>query len=413
MQWSLQKVGEVALEVVATVAILCCFIIWIRRVRDKQALAIRVIVSLALTCLWFFPCRKLLLHGGAEAVAAICFTVAYGWIMAIVWVPPITGWVGGLFGSLFDGGAQQVEARPYYSAFRAKRTKGKYYEALAEVRKQLEKFPHDFEGHMFLAELQAENLNDLPGAEVTIHRACNHPDQSPGNISFALNKLADWHLGLTKDRDSAQKALEKIIEMLPDSEMAIRAAQRIGHLADTDRLLAAHDRERVEVKKGVRNLGLQRGEDGRLRAPQPDPEKQAAEFVAQLERHPHDTEAREKLAEIYAKHYHRLDLAMDQLEQLIQQPGHPARKVTRWLNLMADLEVLEGADMEIVRTTLQRIIDSYPDTAAAETARRRIDGLKLEARAKAKTHSVQLGEYEQDIGLKKKNAARGAGMSNS
>jgi len=403
MHWSFQKVGEAAFEVVATLAVICCFIIWIRRVRDKQALAVRVIVSLLLTALWFFPCRKLFEKGGGYSIAALCFTVAYGWLMAIVWVPAITGWVGGLFGSLFDGGTQQVEARPYYSAFRAKRTNGKYYEALAEVRKQLEKFPHDFEGHMLLAELQAENLNDLPGAEVTIHRACNHPDQSPGNISFALNKLADWHLGLTKDRDSAQRTLEKIIEMLPDTEMAIRAAQRIGHLADTDRLLAAHDRERVEVKKGVRNLGLQRGEDGRLRAPQPSPEKQAAEIVAQLERHPHDTEAREKLAELYAKHYHRLDLAMDQLEQLIQQPGHPARKVTRWLNLMADLQVFEGADMAIIRATLQRIVDAYPETAAAETAQRRIESLKLEARAKQKTRSVQLGEYEQDIGLKQKS----------
>src|SRR5579884_2640713 len=127
MHWSFQKVGEAAFEVVATLAVICCFIIWIRRVRDKQALAVRVIVSLLLTALWFFPCRKLFEKGGGYSIAALCFTVAYGWLMAIVWVPAITGWVGGLFGSLFDGGTQQVEARPYYSAFRAKRTNGKYY----------------------------------------------------------------------------------------------------------------------------------------------------------------------------------------------------------------------------------------------------------------------------------------------
>jgi tetratricopeptide (TPR) repeat protein len=401
MQWSVQKIGETALSVLAVVAIICCFVIWVRRVRDKQVLIIRAVITLVIGPLWFVPSRHLLLKGGAPAIAAVFFTVAFGWVMAIVWVPAITGWVGGLFGSLFDGGTQEVEAKPYYSAFRAKRSKGKYFEALAEVRRQLDKFPTDFEGHMLLAELQAENLNDLPGAEVTVHRSCNQSYQSPGNISYALNKLADWHLGLTKDREAAQRSLEKIIELLPGSEMALRAAQRIGHLAETDMLLAGHDRERVEVKKGVRNLGLHRGEDGRLKPPQVDLEKEAAELVEQLERHPHDSHAREKLAEIYAKHYHRLDLAMDQLEQLIQQPGHPGRKVVRWLNLMADLQVVEGGDIESVRLTLQRIIDMFPDVAAAETAQRRINSLKLEARAKEKTRAVQLGEYEQDIGLKK------------
>jgi tetratricopeptide (TPR) repeat protein len=401
MHWSLQKIGDIAISILAVIAIVWWLVIWWQRVRDRKEILIRAIISVALSTAWYFGTKPLFMKGGYAAIGALFLTVAFGWIMAIIWARALSGWVGGLFGGLFDGGSQEVEAKPFYSVFRAKRTKGKYFEALAEVRKQLEKFPADFEGHMLLAELQAENLNDLPGAEVTIHRCCNLPGQTPGNISFALNKLADWHLGLTKDREAAQRSLERIMEMLPDSDVALRAAQRIGHLADTDMLLAPHDRERVEVKKGVRNLGLHRGEDGRLKAPQVDWEKEAAEYVAQLEMHPLDAHAREKLAEIYAKHYHRLDLAMDQLEQLIQQPGHPARQVVRWLNLMADLQVVEGADMEAVRATLERIIVMYPDIAAAETARRRIDILKLEARAKEKPRAVQLGEYEQDIGLKK------------
>ncbi len=104
---------------------------------------------------------------------------------------------------------------------------------------------------------------------------------------------------------------------------------------------------------------------------------------------------------IYAGHYHRLDLAVDQLEQLVQQPNQPAKQVVHWLNLMADLQVQEGADMEQVRQTLQRIRDLYPGIAAAETARRRMDTLKLELKAKEKRQGVQLGAYEQNLGLKK------------
>ena len=41
------------------------------------------------------------------------------------------------------------------------------------------------------------------------------------------------------------------------------------------------------------------------------------------------------------------------------------------------------------------------EIAAAETARRRLDTLKLEIRGRQKNSSVQMGTYEQNIGLKK------------
>lgn len=339
-------------------------------------------------------------QGNRLGAMIVIYALVSGITLAIIWVPVITDSVSRLFGSLYDGGSQEVEPKPFFSIFRAKRNKGQYYDALAEVRRQLDKFPTDFEGHMLLAELQAENLNDLPGAEVTIQRCCSQPERTPQEISYAYNHLADWHLGMMKDRDAAQRALEKIIELLPETDMALRAAQRIGHLADADHLLAPMDRQRIEVKQGVRNLGLLRGEDGKLKPPQVDLEKEAAQYVEQLERHPLDTHAREKLSEIYAKHYHRLDLAVDQLEQLVNQPGHPAKNVARWLNLMADLQVMEGADEATVRATLQRIIDLFPDLALAQAAQRRIEMLRLEFRGKQKKSGVQLGVYEQDIGLK-------------
>ena len=136
-------------------------------------------------------------------------------------------------------------------------------------------------------------------------------------------------------------------------------------------------------------------------APAADPVGQTNEYVQHLAGHPLDTEAREKLAVLYAKHYERLDLAADQLEQLISLPGQPAKRVVHWLNLLADLQAQHSAGYETVRQTVQRIIDLSPDSPAAQMARNRLAHLKLELKGKEKSPTVRLGSYEQDIGLKR------------
>jgi tetratricopeptide (TPR) repeat protein len=338
-------------------------------------------------------------RGDASAVFAVFEGAIGGLFLAVIWTPVMTAYFGGLLGGIIDGGDEEIEGRPYYSAFHAKRGKGLFFEALAEVRRQLDKYPTDCEGQMLLASLQAENLDDLPGAEVTIQRLCNQPGHAPANIADALNQLADWHLQIGKDRDSARRALERVGELLPDSEMAMVAAQRIARLAQTDALLAPNQRTAKVMAKGVENLGLMQNQD-HLKQVETDPGVAAADYVKHLAEHPLDTHAREKLALLYARHYHRLDLALDQLEQLVQEPNFAAKQVIHWLNMMADLQVHEGADPAQVRVTLQRIVDLYPDLAAAETARRRMDTLKLEMRVNHEPQPVKLGAYEQNIGLK-------------
>ncbi|MDB6066544.1 MAG: hypothetical protein JWR26_2752 [Pedosphaera sp.] len=402
MSWSYETIRGTILLVLAIVVIALFMYTWVKRSRDPGALIARWAITLAILTLVVWSVDKLFRkEQAATSLAGLGIAITGGLVFAVLWVPPIVDFVSRKIGSLYDGGEQEVEPRPFYSIFRAKRIKGQYFEALDEVRRQLDKFPTDFEGMMLLAELQAENLNDLPGAEITVQKLCEQPGHSPVNIAYALGRIADWHLGLSKDRDAAQKSLEKIMELLPDTEMAARAAQRIAHLADASMLLAPHDRQRVSVKKGVENLGLHR-EQGKLKAPEIDQGLVAAGYVEHLEKHPLDTHAREKLAVLYANHYHRLDMALDQLEQLVQQPNNPAKMVVHWLNLMADLQVQEGADLESVRGTLKRIVDQFPDIAAAENAQRRMDTVKLELKAKEKSRAVELGSYEQNIGLKRK-----------
>jgi TolA-binding protein len=269
------------------------------------------------------------------------------------------------------------------------------------IRTQLESFPHDFRGQMLLAEMQAEDLNDMPSAQVTIQRLCQQKGHSPGAISAALMQLADWQLKHWQDRDAARESLEKIIALFPDTEFAHVAEQRISHLASNTRLIAAHDRPKIQLRAGLDDVGLHKDQAAMV-APVEDIAAKAAEYVKHLDQHPRDAEAREQLAIIYAEHYQRLDYALGELEQIIQQPGQSPKQIVRVLNLMADLQLKCSGDYEAARQTLQRIVDKYPNLGAAEAAQRRLAHLRLELRSKEKAHVVQLGTYEQDLGLKKK-----------
>jgi outer membrane protein assembly factor BamD (BamD/ComL family) len=335
---------------------------------------------------------------GAAFFGAGC-AAGLGVYFAALWRHEIAGLVARPVGALYDGGSAELDPQAYYSIAQAKRKRGHYPEAIAEIRKQLNKFPTDYTGQLMLAEIQAENLNDLPGAEVTIERFCQQPGHAPRNLAFALNTLADWHLKYALDRDAAKQDLQKIVELLPNSEFALLAEQRIGHLASTDYMLAAHDRPPVHLPQGIQNIGLLQA-SSHLAPKGNDPAQLAQEYVNHLAEHPQDTEAREKLAVIYADHFQRLDLAADQLQQLIDQPNQPAKQVAHWLNLLADLQVRHGVAYEIIAQTLSQIIERYPNQAAADMARNRLDLLKLELKAKETKQPVKLGTYEQNIGLK-------------
>ena len=162
---------------------------------------------------------------------------------------------------------------------------------------------------MLLAGIQAENLSDLPSAEITLNHFCEQPGRPPGQIAAALNQLADWQLKLAQDADSARACLEQIVARFPDSELSLLAAQRIAHLVGAEKLmLAARDRQPLAVPEGIKNFGLQ--ESSKPLAPrETDPAQLAADYAKHLEQHPLDTEIREKLAILYADHYQRLDLA--------------------------------------------------------------------------------------------------------
>lgn len=305
-------------------------------------------------------------------------------VLSFMWTPHIGEWIASPLTNLFDGGDEPPEPKPLYSIAYSKRKLNKPLEAVVEIRKQLAKFPNDFEGVTLLASIQAEDLKDLSSAEITLNHFCDSENAPPKQVAAAWTQLADWHLKLFQDADSARVALERIIEKFPDTELSLQAAQRIAHLGGTEKQLrVAQNRQPVFVPEGVKSAGL-RDSMLDLVPDETDPTKLAADFVKHLELHPGDTEAREKLAIIYARHYQRLDLAALELEQLIEQPNQPTKRVAHWLNLLADLQIHGGADYDAVRATLQIIVEKFPDLPAGEMARSRLGRLKLELKGEKK-----------------------------
>ena len=338
--------------------------------------------------------------GGYDAIQAIIVTLIGGIAMAITWRHSLIDLIANPLGSLYDGGREEVEPKPFYSIALTKRKLNRPLEAIVEIRKQLAKFPNDFEGVTLLASVQAEDMKDLPGAEITFNHFCDRSEAPPKQVAAAWTQMADWHLKLAQDVDSARAVLEKIIARFPSTAVALQAAQRIAHLDGTEKiLLASHDRQAMTMPEGVKNIGLLDSTEF-LRPAEMDPGKQAAEYVKHLEQHPLDTEVREKLAIIYARHYQRLDLAALELAQLINEPKQPAKRVAHWLNLLADLQIHGGADYDAVRETLAQIVERFPGLPVADRAQSRLNILKLELKRQDETPNKTVGVYEQNIGLK-------------
>lgn len=326
---------------------------------------------------------------------------ACGVILSIIWAPSWAGMFSRPLTAVFDGGDEEPEAKPIYSIAENKRRKGQFREAVEHIRGELAKFPNDTQGQLLLAEIHAENLNDLATAQTIVERLVNQPGHTPGQVSGALQALADWHLKHGQDPDSARQALEKIINLLPETQFSQLASQRIAHLTSVNQLLESHERPVIALPHHNKHVGLLKSAADEPKPIEKAPGTFAAEYVAHLEKHPRDSEAREKLAVIYAEHYQRIDLAKDQLEQMIVETAQPAKQIARWLNLLADLQMKFANDLSGAQESLHRIQELLPRTAYAEQAQTRLALLKLETKGNEKSQTLKLGSYEKDLGLKK------------
>jgi len=368
---------------------------WLRKSVAPSKLVFKWIISAGLI-FWLvrivpkFPDSMLLL-----------VSVPFGVALGLMWAPSFATALAGLITNSIDGGDVPQDAQPFYSAAETKRRNGHVPEAIALVRKELEKFPGDFAGVMLLATILVEDMNDLPGAQIALERWMAGPAATPQGKASALTAMADWHLQFAQDPEAARVALERIVQELPNTPVAHQAAQRLAHLPTVEHLMAARTGAPVNLRPGEKDIGLRKDYTGPAAPASPDLGALADEYVTQLEKYPADTATREKLAVLYAEHYHRLDLAADQLEQLIGFPNETPRHAVEWLNLLADLQIRCGKDLAGAEATLRRIIEQFPNPALAEPAIARLASLQGEMRGGHAAQVKTMGVYEKDLGLKK------------
>lgn len=322
---------------------------------------------------------------------------ACGVLLGVIWAPELGEFVSRPLESLFFGGESSDE-KALYAIAQAHCKRGRYREAIAEVKTQLASFPQDAEGQLLLARIHAEHLGDLSAAEEAIMGMLSQEGHSPQVMAYALNQLADWRLHLGNDLEGARQALARIQELFPGTELAYQASQRNAHL-DPQQLQQLEPTKTYSVPHTEEYIGLRDDFTG-LKPVEKSPLEAASELVQRLTLYPSDNEAREQLAIVYARQLQRMDLAVEQIEQLLAQPGVPLRRLAHWHNLLADLQIQCAGNLEAARQALRRLIDSFPRSVEAEKARNRAKFLALELKGQQKSQAIKLGSYEKNMGLK-------------
>jgi tetratricopeptide (TPR) repeat protein len=378
--------------VVAAIAVFGWLIVSaVRHSEDPGKLISRMVASLVVV-----PILLLGFKSNSPLFLFLCFLLS-GAIMACFWTSYITAAIAKPFSNLYSGGDIAAERRPFYSMAEGKRNTGRYLEAIAEIRAELAKFPNDFKGQMMLAEIQAENLKEVGAAQETLQAMLAQPGHEPKNVAYAMNRLADWHLKIDKDVEAAKEAVQWILQMFPDTEAAYQATQRLAHM---DKLVSGGgEAQRFVVKEQTQHIALENGFDGIKPAPE-DFQAAAAALLNRLEAQPDDNETREQLAVLYARQFHRMDMATELIEQMLAQSGVPTRHRVHWLNLLADLQITVAADAVAARKALQRIIDTCPGTVDVEKATQRMLFIERDIKNQKAGTTFQMGEYDQNIGLK-------------
>lgn len=355
------------LEWIAGLAALGWFIWW--RLREDEQGGIGFVVKCVSSAfvLWIFFRYGVasFREGGLTAVVGLGAGMSSALALGMIWRAELMGVVTGFFGSFYEDNTP-VEPKPYYAQAEAKRMAGDIPGAIAAVRGELEKFPQDFDGRMRLASLLAEDAEDLPGALAVIEDALQLPALSTGQTAYALNTAADWHLKYARNPETARQCVERIAALLPGTDAALHAQQRLANLATPEMLAREDNRQPIAIPEFGRKLGLKRRKP--VAPEKPDINAEERRLRDRLARNPNDWVAREELARLYVEQFEFFERGLQELEVLITTPGQPKQEIVRWLHQKADWQVKYFNDVEAGRATLRRIQELYPNSAFAERA---------------------------------------------
>ncbi len=340
----------------------------------------------AVTFAWF-----LALIGGREDIRTDLLGSCFVWSILMgpfaLLIVAVGGWLAtGLAATLWllpiANAAVPLVARkkasPAYSRAIGRMKMGKFEDAEWEVLHELEKCEDDFDGWMMLAELYANHFGDLAGAERTIQDVCNSPNATPGQISVALHRLADWHLKLAEDPVAARRALEAICQEMPGTHLATMARHRINQLPATRQELRQQGKGRRIHLPALQDELQENAAAPESEASREQAAAQANQYVEKLKQDPDNVAAREELARLFAERLNRAELAIDQIELLLDMPGQTAQQAAAWLSLQAAWQLRYLHDQEAARKTLERLVFEHPQSAEAFAAQRRLKLMDVE-----------------------------------
>jgi hypothetical protein len=322
-----------------------------------------------------------------KGLCLACFVALVVPALVIVWFGgwPLLGLAGiALLAPMAGYGAGVLRTRqmpPIYARAIARMKFGKYTEAEWEIIRELEKCEDDFDGWMMLADLYANQFNDLAEAEQSILEICNQPKTTPSQLAVALHRLANWHLHRAGDPAAARRTLQMICDRLPGTHLAHMAQLRINQLPAS----AAELRQQQSAAL-IPLPALSDAIDEAPPAPETGKERhQAAEAanacVEILKHDPNNVPARERLARLFAERLDQPDRGIEQVTLLLDLPDQPDARRAEWLGLIAAWHIRYRHDSAAGRKALERLLREFPQSPQAFAARRRLQLLDADSPA--------------------------------
>lgn len=276
---------------------------------------------------------------------------------------------------------QRPKRKPLYSRAIARMKMGDYSDAEQEILRQLERAENDFNGWMLLAELHATRFKELHEAEKIILDLCVHPDTTPGQTSEALQKLADWQIVVAADPEAAARTLQLLCDRLPGTHLAAMAAARKAQLPTNQEYHELRHPKPIPVPQ----LPSIMNPESALHAEKlqtRDAVTQVNELTEKLTKNPDSISDRERLARLLAEPLGKAELAIEQLELLLDLNNQPGVKRAEWLTLIASWQLQLLQDDTAAGETLRKIIAEFPNSPQAFTAQRRLSLMKAENTAR-------------------------------
>ena len=381
-----------------------------KQLRNRQNDPVKVIGLWILSIVVFFGIAYSVIAAqeGFALIFVLLVALPPAILLGLAWTPTIVNTLVSPLTTALSGDDTVAYEGPAYGQALAKRKRGQYEDAVEAVEAQLEQYPGDFDGLMLKASIQAENLDDLPAAVATIQETLEDPGKVRFNLPVALNKMADWQLTIAGDASAAKRTLETIREALPGSQAAQLVSQRLASLDASGESEAAAEDFNESYRHLVEESAAKDDFTGPLEIPRPvevDPlqtdEAKLQTCLRRVALHPDSINNREELAALYVAHMKEPALAIQQYEHLLTLPGTTIHQKAAWLNKVADIQIKSGETYESIRATLQQIVSLNPKAAPAALAEQRIAYLRVEMRGvNKKSKKLQLGSYDEDVGLK-------------